>query len=304
MGDESMISEQINILKTEMALATEVIKESNEEGFNEYGPLLEAFALHAMEEITGEQFTNLNRLNFNSKAIDLVNDKGTIVVQVTSTADAAKIRETISKFEEKDSVTGLSIKDDYPGLKQLLIFGFCSASDASKFKNPIPPYCKVVSRKYFYQELRGKLDMDSVLRVRDKVRNVAFFDKLHPIRDSHCIRIMLQHIDRGAVKHPIDAEGCYAEMTGSLKDLKKFIDTGKNSSGKTVCKPRSEFNDHRYVDYLDAVQDNISKILQVCNLVKNTRGDPIYFREEEKIEIDRYKRQIALLTTNLNKIVL
>lgn len=96
-----MINEQISLLETEMTIVAEVIKSRNHAGFNEYGPLLEAFTRHAMRLGTGHEFTNLNRIKDNHKAIDLCNGDGTVVIQVTSNADSKKFGRQLENLRKR-----------------------------------------------------------------------------------------------------------------------------------------------------------------------------------------------------------
>lgn len=295
-----MINEQIGLLETEMAVVAEVIKSRNQEGFNEYGPLLEAFTKHAMGLTHGEEFHNLNRIKTNHAAIDLVNASGTIVVQVTANADAKKIRHTIEKFEEIDSATGKSIKDGFPNLKNLYVFGFCKASKSSSLLPPVPAYCKSITRDYFYPLLTQNLDVDAVQQLRNKLRSMSYFDQVRTLTDDASIEIMRQNIDRNAIRHPISCEDSHSRMTQSLKDLTTFINTGKGPDGKQVCKPRWDFGNQKYRAYLDSVFSEVSKILEICNKAKNEQGrDFLNLSQKDMEAIDSSKRKVESLTSQL-----
>jgi hypothetical protein len=295
-----MINEQISLLETEMAIVAEVIKSRNYEGFNEYSPLLEAFVKHAMCLVTGRAFTNLNRIRVNYKAIDLTNDNGTIVVQVTSNADAKKIRETIKKFEEKDKVTGRSICNDFPDLEKLYIFGFCKNSDSGNLSPAVPSYCESIGRGFFTKNLTDDASVQVVLELRNRLRNISYFDEVRTLTDEACIEIMRQQIDRKAINHSIFAEGSHLRMTKSLDELSYFINTGKSPDNEQVRKPRWNFGSKKYRTYLDSVCAEISKILEICYLARYPKNsDILNLTQENMAAIDASKNKIKNLTSSL-----
>ena len=295
-----MINEQISLLKTEMTVVAEVIKSRNQEGFNEYGPLLEAFTKNAMRLTHGEDFHNLNRIKTNHPAIDLVNTSGTIVVQVTANADAKKIRHTIDKFEEINFKTGKSIKCEFPNLENLYVLGFCGASNSNSLRPAVPAYCKSITRDYFYPLLTENLDVDAVQELRNKLRSMSYFDQVRTLTDEACIEIMRQHIDRNAIKHSIFCEDSHSRMTQSLQELTVFINTGKNPAGKQVCKSRWEFGNQKYREYLDSVLSELSKILAICNNAKYEQGRDFLNLSQMNMEaINGSKRKIEYLTSKL-----
>lgn len=297
-----MINEQISLLETEMGLLSEIIRSRNAEGFNEYGPLLEAFTKHAMALIHGEAFDNLNLIKTNYAAIDLVNASGTIVVQVTANADAKKIRHTLEKFEEINLGTGKSIKDGFPNLKNLFVFGFCKASDSGTLRPPVPAYCTSITRDYFYTRLTQNLDVDAVLQLRRKLSSMSFFGQVRTLNDDDCLEIMRQQIDRNAINHSIFAEGSHQQMTQSLEDLTILINTGKSPDGRQICKSRSEFGNEKYRTYLDSVVSEIGKILAKCHEVKNQQGrDFLNLTHEDMTAIDRSKQKVISLTAKMFK---
>lgn len=298
----TMINEQISLLHTEMTIVAEVIKSRNHAGFNEYGPLLEAFTKHAMRLVTGREFANLNRIKVNHKAIDLCSNDGTILIQVTSTADSNKIRETVRKFEEKDKDTGKSISDDYPNLEKLYIFGFCKNSDSSKLKTAIPAYCESIGRNYFSEQLTEESSAKLVFELRNKLRNMSYFNEVRTLTDDACIEIMRQFIDRNAINHSILAEGSYHAMTKSLQELSYFINTGKNPDNDQVCKARWDFGSDKYRNYLDSVFSEISKILAICNAARVPRdSDNLNLTYPDKLSIDDSKQAIKTLTSAIFK---
>jgi len=71
----------------------------NEIGQFDINKIVEDVYMHILNDVYGWDLKNANLLKENFPAIDLIEEENLIVIQVTSTTNATKLRSTVEKFE-------------------------------------------------------------------------------------------------------------------------------------------------------------------------------------------------------------
>jgi len=80
------------------------VEVDNELGQFDINKIVEDVYMHILNDVYGWDLKNANLLKENFPAIDLIDDKNWIVIQVTSTTDTDKLRSTIEKFKKLDEI--------------------------------------------------------------------------------------------------------------------------------------------------------------------------------------------------------
>ena len=112
--DLDRITEILSYLKSQVEL-------SNPSNFTDINIYAESFYRDFLNLIFGYELSNINIIEPNSAAIDLGDKVSNIAVQVTSTSDLSKIKQTVAKFigknlhEEYDRlvILNISMKKNY-----------------------------------------------------------------------------------------------------------------------------------------------------------------------------------------------
>ena len=89
------IKKKLRELRSEVEL-------DNEIGHFDINKIVEDIYMHILNDVYGWDLKNANLLKENFPAIDLIDEKNMIVIQVTSTTDTTKLRGTIEKFNNLD----------------------------------------------------------------------------------------------------------------------------------------------------------------------------------------------------------
>ncbi|EBB0438992.1 regulator, partial [Salmonella enterica] len=186
-----------------------------------------------------------------------------VAVQVTTNASPAKIKKTITAFEKTNEL-GVSLKDKY---SVLYIFGFCKSS-----KYSVPSYCKIIDPGYFVNELCDKADEDMILDMLDAIHRHQDYTSLHPWNDKDSLEIILNIINRNAIKHRMNCEGSIFDMLTGLKEINEVITKG-TIQRKQRSKSISDFNDQSMVKFLRDVMGDLSVIQAIVNKSKINQGD-------------------------------
>lgn len=287
-----MIDALIRNLQVDIALLQTYITQRQKAGFHDMERMLESLTIHMFRALNIGELENKNQLRVNFPAIDLADDKNLVAVQVTSNASPAKIDKTIEAFEKVNN-SGTSLKDKY---SVLYIFGFCKAS-----KHPIPCYCKVIDPSYFIGELCDKADEEQIQNMINAVRRHHDYSSLHPWQDSDCLEIILNTINRNAIKHSMSCEGNIADMTQGLREISELITKG-TIRGKERAKSISDFGDQSMILFLRKVMDDISTIQAIVNKSKTGQGDFVAINYDGMREIDELKRAIAVKSSEIAKL--
>ncbi|KXG14940.1 hypothetical protein LT17_03732 [Pseudomonas aeruginosa] len=245
--------------------------------------MLEALSIYMFRALKLGDLVNKNQITVNFPAIDLADDSKKIAIQVTSKATPKKIKDTIAAFEKK-TPSGSSIKDKYT---TLYILGFCKAS-----KTTIPSYCKVIDPSYFIVELCDKADEDQIKGMLDALRRHTDYSSLHPWADKDSLEIILNTINRSAIKHMMPCEGDITEMSKGLKEITELITKG-TIGGKSRAKSISDFNDENMTKFLREVLEDISAIQAIVNKSRIDQTHLVGIGLEGMTAIDKLKKSIA-----------
>lgn len=228
----------------------------------------------------GSQFKNVNQIKHNYPAIDLLNEEQDVAVQVTSNANATKVRKTLRTYAEHKLTH-----------KELVIIGFVSYSKSSIAG------AKVVGIEYLNDKIKHGTD-NQLEKVNEILTRQIPLNILTPKDDKQCFGVVFDVINRSAVRDPTYREGSYEDMVSGLKEVKEIITTGVIKGKSIRAKALVEYSPE--VNYkLSSIEFVISKIIQICNEAKNrNKGFAICLSEKEKNEIDRLKVE-AVDETNI-----
>lgn len=243
--------------------------------------MLEAFTTRVFRALSLAELKNMNQLRMNFPAIDLADDDKRVAVQVTSNASPAKIRKTIEKFE-KTGVKSLNLCTKYD---TLYIFGFCKLTEI-----PVPGYCRLMSTSTVVNHLIENADEDSIHDVLEAIHRHQSYSSLHPWNDKDSLEIVLNLINRNAIKHRMSCEGMLANMTTGLNEISELIGKG-TVNRKERSKSISDFADDCIKQFLRDVMDNITSILAVVNA--SSRGGYVNVPFAGMQQIDLIKQRIA-----------
>jgi len=279
-----MLQQTINNLLHDASIVQRYIDNSQDAGFNDMTRLLESLSIQLFEASHGLSLTNKNFLAPNFPAIDLADDKKRTAVQVTSNANAAKIRHTLKKFDEH----GLAKHYD-----NLIIHGFVNCSRTKS----IPSHCTVLSIGQIVSAVADKNDEELAQQIVDALQQHTDFSRIHPYDDRNCLEIVLRCVDRNAIKHQMPVEGSYKDMVKGLNEISELISKGtinRKSKGKSV----DAFQDPDMKDYMVDVRDTIGRIVAIVN--KSRSGaDFVDMPINQRDRIDTLKRRIILLSNTI-----
>ncbi|MFQ0830579.1 SMEK domain-containing protein [Serratia fonticola] len=278
-----MIESLIRNLNQDIALLQLRIERDKDVSFNDMARLLEVISIQFFKALGIANLKNQNQIKVNFPAIDAADDDkdGGIAVQVTSVADANKIKKTIKTFEKKDGA-GRCLKDSYA---TLYIFGFCKVSKTVK----VPTYCQVVDPGFFVNRLIDLDDEERVQAVIDSVRRHVDYSSIHPYDDIECLKIALNYVSRSAVRHSMSCEGDINDMTKGLKEISELIGKG-TVNGKQKSKALNEFENQQVGDFLRHVLNNIGSITAIVNHA--SRDGFVYLSSQDMRKIDNMKQSI------------
>lgn len=278
-----MIDALIRNLQSDIALLQLYIAQRKKAGFHDMERMIESLTIFMFRALRMGEMKNMNQIKVNFPAIDLADSQNMIAVQVTTNASPAKIKETISAFEKKNEF-GVSLKDKF---SLLYIFGFCNAS-----KYQAPKYCKIVDPSFFINELCDKADEDMIQDMLDAIRRHKDYTSLHPWSDKDSLEIILNIINRNAIKHQMRYEGSISDMLTGLKEINELITKG-TIQRKQRSKSISDFKDQNIINFLRDVMDDLSVIQAIVNKSKDEHHDIVYISHEDMTIIDKLKAKIA-----------
>ncbi|MBD9642042.1 SMEK domain-containing protein [Pantoea sp. PNT02] len=278
-----MIDPLIRNLQADIALLQLYITQRQKAGFHDMERMVEALTIFMFRALRIGELTNLNQIKVNFPAIDLADNQKKLAVQVTTNATPTKIDKTIAAFEKKNEL-GVSLKDRY---SILYILGFCKVS-----KHTIPSYCKLIDTSFLIGELCDKADEDMIHNMLDAIRRHQDYTSLHPWNDKDSLEIVLNVINRNAIKHRMSCEGNLSDMLTGLKEINEIIGKG-TIQRKQRCKSIADFKDQSMVKFLRSVTDDLSHIQAIINKSRVNDGDFVNVSYEDMIEIDKLKRNVA-----------
>lgn len=286
-----MIESLIKNLNQDIALLQRRIERDKDVGFYDTSRMLESMSIQLFRVLGIAELKSKNQIKVNFPAIDSADDNARIALQVTSVADAKKIKDTIEMFEKQDA-NGKSLKGSYD---TLYIFGFCKTSSVKT-----RDYCQVIDPGFLLNELIEHDDEGKVQLVINAIRRHLDYSSLHPYADIDCLKIMLSHIGRNAIRHYMSCEGDVHAMTKGLNEVSELI--GKGSiDGKSKSKALHEFTDQKIAKFLRGVLDQIGGITAIVH--KASRDDGFVCLSSQNMQaLDKRKQAIAESAENIAKL--
>ncbi|CAN5897369.1 hypothetical protein BH11BAC7_BH11BAC7_35910 [soil metagenome] len=289
MTDEQKLKEIMTLLTFLQSHIQNNVKQSfNDQTFN-----LETFLTDFLNvfEKDSEKYKNVNSLQHNYPAIDLVNEAKDIAVQITTNADLAKVKKTIATFQKH--------KLKY---STLIVIGFVNATQS-----------KIPNVTVYGFDYLLKLVKHSGIRQKDVIYEILKrqipWNGLTPLDDKMCFDIVFDVINRSAVRDYTMCEGDFDKMAQGLFEIKEIITTGIIKDKSIRAKALVEYTD-KVKSKLSEIEFYVSSILQICNSNKNARdSDFLCLSREETDKIDEFKSLIIDKTNsiadsfNLNKTI-
>lgn len=220
------------------------------------------------------QYINSNQHRYNYPAIDLYSKGHDRVIQVTTIADAKKVRKT----EDTYGRHGFSHKE-------LVVIGFV------KHTKPNSRFASVVGHEYLSDKAKyGTKEQRN--KVIDIMEEHVPWNLLSPYTDQMCYQVVYRVIRRDAVLHDCRSEGSYEDMVGGLKEIKEIINAGKIKGKEIRAKALSNYGS----DVQDALADidyDLSTIIKICNRSKNdSGGHMVCLNAKERVKVDKLKQEI------------
>ncbi|OQS45782.1 regulator [Chromobacterium violaceum] len=279
-----MIDSLIRNLQQDINLLQRFIEARQKTGLHDMERMIESLTIRIFRVLTPScNLINMNQLLSNFPAIDLADNTNRIAVQVTTNATPAKIKKTIDAFEK--ARPGGALKEKYD---KLYILGFCKSSKYPK----LPQYCHIIDMDFVVNELIDNGDEAGIQEIIDGIRRHQSYVSLHPWKDIDCLKIILNCIDRNAIKHKMSCEGNILDMSKGLKEINELISKGtidKREKSKSI----DDFQDQEIASFLSSTRNNITKILAIVNKSKSSHSDFVCINQNEMMEIDNIKDVIA-----------
>lgn len=226
-------------------------------------------------------YKNMNALKHNYPAIDLYSEKKNVAVQVTTNADAAKVKETIDTYTRHKLA-----------YKELVILGFVKKTE-KRFAG-----VKVAGIEYLI-ELAKHATSGQKDAIYDILHRYIPLNSLHPTGDKMAFDVVFDVINRSAIRDMTAAEGNFDHMVSGLKEIKEIITTGRIKGKSIRAKALVEYSGSMN-DQLSAIDFDVSKIIQICNTAKNRNsGGLIILNQKERDEIDDLKRNVIDQTNKI-----
>ena len=225
-------------------------------------------------EKTDEKFVNVNSIQHNYPAIDLVSHKKSIAIQVTTNADMRKVTKTIATYQRHSL-----------SYTKLIIIGFVKATKSKL------PNVNIYGMEYLTDlaSFASNSQLDELFEI---LKRQIPWNSLSPLDDKHCFDVIFDVINRSAVRDYTMCEGDFDKMADGLFEVKEIITTGKIKGKNIRAKALVEFND-KTKRKLQEVEFYVSHILQICNANKNKRNsDFLCLTSSETDEIDDLKEKI------------
>jgi hypothetical protein len=228
-----------------------------------------------------EKYENINTLQHNYPAIDLVNKSKDAAIQVTTNADLRKVKKTVASYQKHNI-----------SYSNLIVIGFVKATKSSL------PNVTVHSIDYLI-----KLAKYGTSAQKDKVYEILHrqipLNSLNPLDDKLCFDVVFDVINRSAVRDYTKCEGDFDKMVDGLYEVKEIITTGRIKGKSIRAKTLVEYTDS-VRSQLSEIEFNVSEIIQICNLNKNKRNSTyLDLKRQETNRIDELKEEIITKTNSL-----
>lgn len=126
----------------------------------------------------------------------------------------------------------------------------------------------------------------------DAIRRHQDYTSLHPWNDKDALEIILNVINRNAIKHTMICEGSLHDMLIGFNEINEVIGKG-TIQRKQRSKSIADFKDQGMVKFLRGIMDDLSHIQAIINKSKVNNGDFVNISNEDMVRIDQLKIKIA-----------
>lgn len=227
------------------------------------------------------KYENVNFLQHNYPAIDLVNKSKNIAIQVTTNADLRKVRKTIATYQKHNL-----------NYTSLIIIGFVKATKSTL------PNVKIYNSNYLI-ELAKKANSSQKDELYEILKRQIPWNSLSPLDDKLCFDVVFDVINRSAIRDYTICEGDFNKMVDGLYEIKEIITTGDIKRKSIRAKALVEYTD-KVKNQLSEIEFLVSSIIQICNSNKNQRNsDFVCLTRQETDKIDNLKENIIRKTNTL-----
>jgi hypothetical protein len=248
-------------------------------GFSDNHKALEELVREIYSEAEGLNLINANAIQSNHPAIDLVDDAKKVAIQVTNSANTAKVNHTVKQWMKAG-------KGDY----HLVVVGVVKGGRSKKAT--VTTLAKIVAKtstmpigrlKNIVTILNNHIDPQTYTLTTDKA----------------CVSNLLNYLDRGAIRDLDNREGSYDKMYTSLEECKGYLISGRSDNYPIAVKPLSQYRDD-IKKVMKSIEYDISRIMNICDKNRSMNGG-ISLHPPHSNEIDKLKQGISMHITELKK---
>lgn len=257
------------------------IKNNVKQSFNDISFGVEVLVKELLNILEDANYENLNDMHFNFPAIDLLDRNQGVAIQVTTTANKKKVDNTLAVYEKNKMI-----------YTELIILGFVSST------RPKTDKARVVDIQYLLSKIKSATH-EKIMKVNLVLQRELPINRLSIFQDKHCLEVVLSVLNRSAIRDRGHQEGSYEDMVIGLKEIKEVLCTGKLKGKTYTSKSLYEYSEKNQLQ-LEAIEFEISKIIQIYNIEKNKSGLNCIFIDDQKMnEIDVSKKEIIKMANNL-----
>ncbi|WP_321887992.1 SMEK domain-containing protein [Paraburkholderia bannensis] len=281
-------------LNADIAVLRNYVQVNVNTGMTSILTLLEEMCIPLFSTAYGYKLVNKNQLSVNFPAIDLADDSQAVAIQVTANADLKKVRETLKKFKKLNEDRAKAVPPERP-YEKLYIFGVQKIET-----NPtIPDNCELLSFEKILPVVRSQHSMAKVQEITNALRQHVDYSRIHPYSDRGCLAIILDLVDRNAIKHRMDQEGRHHNMVDGLNAISELIGKG-TVDGQQRGKYLELFEDETIKKHLRSIRNEVGKIVAIANRFRD-ENDFAYIPHHSYAKIDGIKAKILDLANLLAK---
>jgi hypothetical protein len=281
-----MIQSLIQNLQQDIAILQHYTKQRQSTGFHDMETLIESIVKKFLNLTENLNLTRLELIKVNFPAIDLADDAAKVAVQVTTNAVRKKILKTIKTFESFDLDKRYS---------RLIVLGFCSSEKIALSKNGY----EIKDISDLVKTLVDIGNEEHIESIGQTIRMHNDYTRVHPYSDIDCLNILINTLDRNAIKHRMSSEGDYSAMVKGLNEITELISKGQINK-KEKSKSIDDFFDNDIVDFMRNVRNDISEILAIVNKRKQKQSDFVCLYYNDMEEIDNLKLKIVERTNSIS----
>jgi len=291
-------------LNADMAILKNFIGNEKASRFTDCARVIELVSRELFFAAGIAYFTDANLVLDNHPSIDFFvegqNGAPGIAAQVTSTANLEKLKKTTSLFI-KPNANGSSLLQKYG---RLYILGLITAK---KDWSNLPNYCTVLDPSDLINMIAARNDVHVIAHAIHAIRShVQRSVLLTPYEDVDCLKVVLDAINRSAVRNYMGREGSVQRMLEGLDEVTEVITAG-SLNGKSITKHSSEYSNADIRKFLFDINEHLIEIKGLVNagsdaILGNTSVYTNYLIAEEDLKkIDNAKKSIVDKSNKISK---